>query len=75
MKQLAPFTRYLLTHFVIILNCGNASFAGLTVDTTACNHFIHFFQRFSIGKKPCIICLYSSLVMGLGMFLFTSSIN
>ena len=33
------------------------------------------FQRLSMGKYCRIICLYSSCVIGLGMFLFTSSTN
>ena len=41
MKQLTPFSRYLFTHVVIISNSGNASFTFLTVNATACNHFIH----------------------------------
>ena len=34
-----------------------------------------FLQRLSMGKNPCIICLYSSLVKGFGICLFTSSTN
>ena len=44
--HLAPFLRNLDAHIVVILNCGNASFTGLAVDTTACNHLIHI----------CFIC-------------------
>ncbi len=34
-----------------------------------------FLQRLSMGKNPRIICLYSSLVKGFGICLFTSSTN
>jgi hypothetical protein len=39
--HLAPFLRNLDTHLVVVLHRGNASLAGLAVDTTACNHLIH----------------------------------
>jgi hypothetical protein len=39
--HLTPLLRNLNAHFVVILDRGNASFTGLAVDATACNHFIH----------------------------------
>ena len=44
--------------------------------STPDSHFkLLFLQRLSMGKNPRIICLYSSLVKGFGICLFTSSTN
>ena len=37
----APFFSNLDAHLVVVLYRGNVSLAGLAVDATACNHFIH----------------------------------
>jgi hypothetical protein len=39
--HLTPFLRNLDAHLVVVLHRGDASLAGLAVDATASNHFIH----------------------------------
>ena len=62
----------LYTQFLVISLCCYVGIAFGTIQATNCNHFFHLL---SIGKNPDIICLYSSRVMGLGIFLLTSSTN
>ena len=41
MIHLTPFIRNLDAHLVVVLHRGDASLAGLAVNATASNHFIH----------------------------------
>ena len=55
MIHLTPFTRYLLAQLVIIVYSGKASLAGLAINATACNHFIHSTKRLILFANIVII--------------------
>ena len=75
MIQFRPQLCRLLTQcMVVVLRC-DVCVALLAIQSAVAYHLLHLFHRFSIGKNPRIICLYSSLVIGLGICLLTSSTN
>ena len=55
MIHFAPFLGNLDAHLVVVLYCGDTSLAGLAVDATASNHFIHR----SISNLNTLIGLFS----------------